>query len=505
MTPTALDRIGASQRYPVLAVLFVSILAAIIYWNGIGANDSDRYIRAALSWIEHGPFLPQSHWGLRHLIVLPLAGAFALFGTSELSSALPNALFAAGLVFLTCHFARATLGPAVGLVAAFLVGASVFFVDVQLEVSVHGATAFFSVAAFWAFHAALTSRRPLCRAALAGVVGAGAWLCTEAAIFIPATLFIYALLFARDLRTGIAAGVAFASVILLEMATYAAVAGDPFYRYRVDLGHGGDRGVTELAQLDISTILVRPFTFLLSDPTTTPFLVAAAAVWPIPGFRAFALHSERRATFALFGIGAMISFLSAGFMLNLKSPAYYPILAYCVLLTLAAFVCWLVSARRGALALLFLSALLALNFAIADYRDFGEYYAPRALAKHIIATGDSVVADPKTVARTKTLLRLAGMSEEKIGLLIHSHKGEMTQASGLVMLNLRSSAPPATWKKVAHLPQRPLPWTHALLIAAGLDRSGPAPLRYALSYNAPYALFETPPRGKTAAIHIAQP
>jgi hypothetical protein len=101
--------------------------------------------------------------------------------------------------------------------------------------------------------------------------------------------------------------------------------------------------------------------------------------------------------------------------------------------------------------------VLALNFAIADYRDFGAYYPSRAQAKNIIATGDSVVADPKTVARTKTLLQLAGMSEEKVGPLIRSHKGEMTQASGLVMLNLRSSAPPATWKEVAHLPQRPLP------------------------------------------------
>lgn len=488
--------IVASRKRALLILLMLFLSACAIYWSGLGANDSGRYVQTALFWGEDAPYLARSHWGLRHLIVLPVAASFALFGPGEFTAAIPNLLYAAALVGISYWFARRHFGDMAGFVLAAFVAVSAAFVDAQLELSVHGVTAFFTILAFWLFLEALRAPNARTLAALSGVVGAGAWLCTETAIFIPGAFLAFVLLSRRQLNAGLIAATGFAGVILLEMAFYALVAGNPFYRYEIDLGHDNGRGVaTVLTEPSKGGVFLgRTIHHLFSDPTTTPFLILAALAWLHQGFRRYALSDPRRLALALFAIGAAISFLSSTVLFNLKSPHYYSLLHYFALLSLAAFVGWLAASGRARFAAAGAASLLMLNFAIVDFRTYGDKYEARQLAGHIVKAGATVVTDPKTAARSRTLLRLYGYDPEEASERVRSINQYPHGLCGEVFVATPIGAAPAItpmpdWRMITEYEPRSTPWTHALLRIIRLDRRGPAKLRGMISEKPPAALY----------------
>ncbi|NWG91536.1 MAG: glycosyltransferase family 39 protein [Parvularculaceae bacterium] len=481
-----------------VASLFAAALA--LGYSGLAPNDSGHYINAALRWVENGPSLGGSHWSLRTPIVAPMAASFALFGKSELTAALPNMAFAAGLLAATLVFASRILGRTAGLAAAALMATSAYFVTMQTEVSISGVEAFFIVLSCWIFLEAVTRAGDLRLFALSGAVAGAAWLCREVAILVPAAFTLF-LLLRRPLQwTAIVAmGTAFAAVAAAELAVYAIVAGDPFYRLDIDLGHRGanpyDDGVAP--NIGPARQLIRPLAFLLSATETTPFLVLGAAAFLDKSFRSTFAEGTRRDALRLFGLASFVAFVGAGYGLNLKSNDYYPIVAYASYLALGAYVAHLFE-RRGRLAgVSALIALFALNAASIDFRRYDEYAEARQLARYVRATDQTVMTDQSTAVRARTLLRLAGLSQRDASRRILSLR-EHRAPCGLIYAATPAGAarairPAAGWREIWRADPRRRPVTHRTLSALGLSAIPSRRLQEILRGAEPTVLYEAPP------------
>jgi 4-amino-4-deoxy-L-arabinose transferase-like glycosyltransferase len=494
-----IQRLGGGSA-GVVAILFAVTL--LLGFSGLAPNDSGHYINAALRWVENGPMLGGSHWSLRMPLVAPMAASFSLFSRSEFTAALPNILFAAGLIGATLVFAGRILGRPAGLAAAALLATSAYFVTMQTEVSIAGVEAFFVVLASWVFLDAIRKGGDLSRFALSGAIAGGAWLCREIAVFLPAAFGLF-LLLRRPLRWRaiIAMGAGFVAVIAAELAAYAVIAGDPLYRLETDLGHRGGKIFDDGVAIQISPFeqALRPLIYLLSATETTPFLILGAATFFDSSFRSSFAAGSRRDALQVFGLASLVAFFGAGYGLNLKSNDYYPIVAYAAFISLGAYVAHLFE-RRGRLAgVSALVALIALNAATVDFRRYDEYAEARHLARHVMTTDQTVMTDQSTAVRARTLLRLAGLSQSDAARLILSSR-KTSAPCGFVYAatpagSARAFQAGAGWREIWRADVRHRPLTHRALSALGLTGIPSRRLQEILRGAEPVVLYEAPSCG----------
>ncbi len=444
-----------------VGIFFLFAATLMIYWNGVGPNDSERYVRIALRWLESGPALGQSHWSLRMPIVAPLAASFAAFGVSEFISTLPNLAYSAALVVVTFHYARKHLGPNAGAGAAVLVASSAFLVVTQTELTIVGPEIFLGALACWLFIDGAGEKPDLRRLGAAGLVAGLAWLCREIAVYLPLAFSL--ILMSRrplPLRAIFVVGAAFTLVILLELGAYWLIAGDPFYRLETDFGHRGEAGFYDLPDTapedPLWARLVLPIFFLLSAPAVTPFVAIAALLFLFRDFRRTALAGGTRLVTVTFGVGAATAYLVSAYGANLKSPDYYPMLTYAAFLAMGASAGRLFDSARPRAAIAFLAAIMALNAAAADFRRYDELAESRFLARFILASGESVVTDPATAARTRLLLRLRQMDIDAAETLVLSSRAvEPALFCGLVYV----ATPTGARRGIEPHPDWRLAWT----------------------------------------------
>ena len=160
-------------------------------WVGYLQTDDLAYAQAAEGWVTGAPFLGQSHWALRHFIVLPLAASFQVFGRSETSLVLPMLIYGFGLLLVTGLCVRRVAGPLAGAIAPMLIASVPAFTSGSTVVYTDVPEAFFVIASLWAFHfATLSGRRNTF--ILAGMLAGCGILTRETAV---ALLVPYAILF----------------------------------------------------------------------------------------------------------------------------------------------------------------------------------------------------------------------------------------------------------------------------------------------------------------------
>src|SRR5262249_42872815 len=78
------------------------LFAVWLGWTGYIGSDDGNYAAAAIRWLQHGPYIGQSHFSLRLTTILPIVASFWTFGTSENALILPTLAIGlvAGCVFL---------------------------------------------------------------------------------------------------------------------------------------------------------------------------------------------------------------------------------------------------------------------------------------------------------------------------------------------------------------------------------------------------------------------
>ena len=458
--------------YAALGLFILFGMSAAFYWHGFGPmGDADRYVSASLNWYEHGPFLGENHWALRHLFVGPMALSFAVLGPSEFAATAPNIFYAAALVAVTFFFGRRYLGVCEGLIAGGLIAISAFFVARPMEIGVYGPEIFFGSTATWLFVCAQIERR---RAAL--LIGAGlfaglAWTIREQTIFLIITFGLLTLGMRRQAVVSLTAlAVGFGAILLAEWIAYWLAAGDPFYRYKVDLHHTSTGWATlDAARDPIVAKIFRPFKDLFTDPITTPIMVLAAIVAILLPPSIFIQPPARRIVIISFGFASIAAVIVSAYGFDLALPRYYPILPYsaCLLLgvNLAA-----VARIRGRWPAWFLLALIVLlNAAGEDFNSYNEYNESRRLAELAWKIEEPIYTDPLTASRTRHLLRLARMPQVEIAERIKSE--EVIPGEALFFKAEATKIRGEDWCVLLRDDVRPVNWTHALI-----RRLGVAPL-----------------------------
>ncbi len=475
------------SSFLLVAAIFVASVAA--YWHGFGPGDSERYVRAALDWLENGFHLGETHWALRHPFVLPIAASFYAFGVSEFSATLPNIAYAAALTAITYYFSRRYLGKVEGTIATAFVATSAFLVARPLELEVYGAEIFYAALACWLFVAASSERRRYVLLMATGVAAGLAWAIREPTLYLMLVFGALTLWSRKDFwRSALALGVGFVLIIAIEWLFYAIAAGDPFYRYRIDLGHRTTGQEITISGDDATVLntIIRPLKDLLSYPTTTPFLVIAIFwVWFL-GWRTILEPPARRKAIIVFGAMSLAAVPICAYAFNLSFPRYYPILTYAIFLVLA--MATVETGRRhGRLAAITMATgITFLNAAAADFSRYNEYAEARFLAEFAARSAEPIAADPLTASRARYQLMLRGFDARE-----SSRRIVMTSSPILGALYFKSHVVrgrDSNWCPLEIVDVRPTNWTHFILRATGLDKIAGAKIRSVTAKPEPVAI-----------------
>jgi len=429
-------RWGNNGRHPsastgdLVGILLLAAGMLAFGWLGFLASDDALYARTAERWLELGPNLGTSLHALRLPVVLPIAASFAFFGVSEFSLVLPTTVFFAALVIVTYCF-LATFDRTAALAAAILLVTCPLFAVTATMASADIAELLFVASSIWLFHRASDNRGRSVALFAAGVAAGIAFITRETTGFLVvyyALLFLVGYRFPRRrywiLAAGLAA-VAGSEVILLALA-----AGDPLYRFRIDVHLGRLPSVEGTGNLEIHPI-VDPFLAILLNQEFALLFFAALPLgcWIILDRRI----PDRMRTIAglLGGLGALW-FVGVGYgPLVEKLPRYFSVTAYAAVVVVAL---WLASVgRHMPRAALFVGTGLVLSNLLGIYlenRDplFGE----RRLAERVAQESEPVYTDPESARRATFFLMRDG--------LVGRVRGEPPPAGSLYFYNSKRAA-----------------------------------------------------------------
>lgn len=429
-----------------VAVVFAALLAAT--WVGFIESDDLEYARSAAFWLDDFPHLGQSHWGLRHMIVLPVAASFALFGRGEGPLLLPTVLYAAGIVAMTGFGVRQVAGGLAGLLAALLVatlpvfvtGASIVYSDIP--------EAFFVLASLWAYHFA--TRSGCARLfLLSGVLAGCAFITRETTMALLALYLVLFLAAPRRIMDFVRMAAGCLVVIGLDFAWVWAASGDPLWRMHISQrGVAGDNPslahfITNSGGLDRHGVIVapRPLQALLAVFANQSMGLLAWAAVPA----GIALARRPRATPGwtagmLFGGLALVWFLllSYAFLFMWIVPRYQTVTMVALCVPLAIWLAGRIAAGARAIPALVVLAVLGSGVALSLVADRALLFGERGLVAFARIAPGPLRTDPATLRGADWLL-------ENEGLRAKVSAGPC-EAGALCYINPRPRRPlPADW------------------------------------------------------------
>lgn len=417
---TGVSRAGGAVTYGgvvLVAIVFAGMLAAT--WVGFIESDDLEYARAAALWRDEFPQLGQSHWGLRHMIVLPVAASFALFGRGEGPLLLPTVLYAAGIVAMTGFGVRRVAGPLAGLLAALLVatlpvfatGASIVYSDIP--------EAFFVLASLWAYHFATQSGQARLFL-LSGVLAGCAFVTRETTMALLALYLVLFLAAPRRIIDFVRMAAGCLVVIGLDFAWLWAASGDPLWRMHISQrGVAGDNPslahfIINSGGLDRHGVIVAPRAIqalLAIFVNQSMGLLAWAAV---PAAIALARRPRLLAggsAGALFGGLALIWFalLSYAFLFMWIVPRYQTVTMVALCVPLAIWLAGRIAAGGRAIPAIAVLALLGSGVALSLVSDRELLFGERGLVAFARTAPGPIRTDPATLRGADWLLEVAGL------------------------------------------------------------------------------------------------
>lgn len=407
-----------APRSPTILVLIPCALVALAFYSfafvGYNGTDDRSYLLAAENWLASGVYIGDTHWALRHALVLPLALSLKLFGPSEFAFLLPSMLYFFALLGLFTWAVWTLFGPWQG--AAFLV----LFASTPLF-AVFGSTTFvdlfeltyLAICLLLFFSGTQTGRWPYF--ALAGLaLGLG----FEARETTVALVAFFGLLFLIGWRTPRRSYVVFflfaGLVVLLEMAFYAAHGLSPLYRLEtMTRTHGGLESITSVTEYSSGTgnlsndRILGPISSILVNQEFA-FLFWIAPFFAYYLFRKVALTPRQRDFLILFCSAGLFWFLFVGFSGMVRPwPRYYHLFALTAVLLNAVGIGFLLQRGRRLAACAALAVLLGGSALGLLVENTDNRYAERALARFLAETDATVYTDPRTHSVGEPLFRWA--------------------------------------------------------------------------------------------------
>ena len=446
---------GNSITAPVarLAPLWVALIAAAavliapIGYVGGGADDT-HYLDAARCWSAAGfPCLPDNHWASRWPAVAPIAVATGLFGESRLTVGLGPLAAWIACIGLLAALGSVWLDRATGYLAAALIAATPVVSQVALQPGADTAELAFQLAALLFATLGFKRQSPIL-AVVAGVMAAIAVQARDTSIlFCGASCLAWFLLQRGRRNVLLWAFAGFAAVVVLDLIFYAIATGDPFFRYRLALGHVNIPSAELAASVDTSRSPlfnpdyiagwkreagiqvwwpIDPWLNLLWSPRIGPILVGTLLVLPI-GWTRLPRHWKRLVLVS----GGFALLISAGLIYALavdpKPRMFFALVAACAL-ALAAVTVAAVRSGRGAVPGTIAALVAAAGLYILSM--FTNTHELEAHAREWIRANPNAIEIDASTASTLTLVSEArSLPPAGSGRLLRIHGTNATCAT----------------------------------------------------------------------------
>lgn len=393
-------------------------------WVGYIQSDDFSYAEAATQWVRDGYLVGQNHWSLRHLIVLPMAGLFALFGRSEWTLVAPMLAAYFGLLAMTAWGVRRVRGSLASFLSILLIASIPLLAENASTVVSDLPEAVMVFASVWSFFFACERQRRS-GAATGLCLGSGAFagcafVTRETTL---ALLAVYGILFlanyGHNRRAYLLIGFGFALVVGIDFLFLFLATGDPLYRMHVTVrGVAGDNpsmvglyatdGMFDRHGVVIAPRWIQAPLMMLANQAIGPVLWFA-----IPATIALCLgrlDTPARRAARLLGFVALAWFAILSYALQSLwlVPRYQTVSIVALVICFGLQLADLIAAGRRRLAGSMIGAVLIVNLAlqVLGHRDpmFGE----RALVKATSVLPGTIWTDPGTLKASEWLLDIHG-------------------------------------------------------------------------------------------------
>ncbi len=421
---------------PLSLVLLVGILMMTFGWIGFYGSDDMSYASAGEGWLNDFPYVGDSHWTLRHTVVIPMAFFFLVGGISELALVLGTSLYFLALVtavyaVVARHFDRAT-----GTLAALLLATLPLMATQSTVVVPDFAEVFFCFISLVFFYEATLSDRPVRFLVLAGFAAGLSWLTRETVVFFLLTygiLFLFG--FGIKRRYYFIMAASFLTIVGLEFLYFTILEGNPFYRLNVDFFthlkiapdsletvvgkmarvagamEGESIGVlSRTGNLSVGRLVDPLLVILLNQEFMFFFYIAVPAIiWMAFFYKA---DTRKRTFIRVFGLAGLVWFLCLWLQIGMSLlPRYYMLPTVMVCIVFAIWIREIVWVRHSIIAI-GIVGFLALNNLMGVYIDNrNPLFAERALIDFLKSTDEVVHTDTETARRGKFLYDIAGVTD----------------------------------------------------------------------------------------------
>ena len=422
--------LGLLLSIPVVAFIGLMAVAAV----GFLGSDDVLYWGGAGGWLQHRPYLGDSHWTLRHTLVIPMAISRGLLGDNMVAMALPTVLYAAGLIVVLALWISRAAGNATAAAAMAVVVTTPQFVLGSADPSIDVVEGFFVVLGFSLLWRAMDRGRgapllapllnsPPARPPAGLLLGAGvslglAMLSRETTVFAIAAcglLFLAGVGMQRAWYFVMGAGCA--AVVGLEMLYFRLMAGTIFYRSTISVHHDAtiDRWLDQGSGVPTIHPLLDPFTMLLlnHDFGLVTWFGIPLTIWL---FRRGQLSPSLHRMCVLLATLAATWTLGAAFLWHLLPlTARYYLLPSILLAALAGVaLCRLAQLGRPRLALVLGAILLAGNGLAISVDNRNYLFGERALVDVAAHASEPIHTDGQTRRRAQLLLEWHGAADRVV-------------------------------------------------------------------------------------------
>lgn len=220
---------------------FIIFLLFLIHLNWVGYLSSDdvAYFRTALSYLEDGEFVANSHWAVRHPLILSNTATLSLMDDYQLAIVLPDIIYLISLYIILGFWLYQRFSFQVFVLFSLLFVTSPALVFVGTYCNIDIVEAFFLVSSLVLFLEARLQNRTILYL-LAGALSGLAFLSRETAISLVIFYGLFFFLFDRQrFRCYCVLGLGALLPLLFEAGYYWIAVGNPLHRYEVVLATAG--------------------------------------------------------------------------------------------------------------------------------------------------------------------------------------------------------------------------------------------------------------------------
>lgn len=475
-----------------LTLLTLGLLAA--FHVGFQASDDASYLAGALGWLEHFPYVGNSHWTLRHTITLPTALAIRLFGLNEAAVSLANIAYYLGFLAVNAWFMWRTFGGLAAGLATLLMVVLPGFTVVATYLNSDVPELFYVCCAFWIVVAA--RQRPDRRWPwLAAGVLLGCGFVTRQTTLAAVAFFGLQFLFAPRAPRGryLLMGMAFAAVLLVDWLYLTAMTGNALYRFNVDFNHDRVDRAAEAARVAAAgglidkegnlsvNVYVDPLLALLASQKYALLfwlaLPGSVAAWRDRGSR------QGRVLMLALGLAAVwFVFVAANPKLYLV-PRYLLVVAWCAAVVAGVWLAGLWHTGRRRTMMVLTAVGVATAVAALSVENIDPRFVERQLVRWVEQHPDRAVhTDLETAIRSRYYFRFAGIPDPSVsterpgpGSVVLYSPERVQQCAAMPRCRERADdfKPTAEWLRQASFEAPPRPigrWLRAI----GLEHAIPA-------------------------------